>query len=584
MSGQTGPGSTDPGQDPSPQGAPPGPGVPPQAVIRSRIEHKRRISWIWAIPLVTLLIGGWLAWKTLNDRGPLITITFQTAEGLTAGQSHVRHKEVDMGLVTKIELAPDLKHVVVTVRMNKEAEPLLTDKTQFWVVRPRFFAGSFSGLTTLLSGSYIDVLPGAQGGESARTFTGLDDPPVLQSDVPGRTFVLNAERIGSLNLGSPIMYRDFVVGEVLGWDIGTMARQITIHAFIREPFDKYVHDDSRFYNASGASLKLGGDGLQFQVESLRAILFGAVAFDTPDGAGTQESAVNHTFTLYPDREAADSSVFKRSVPFVGNFTGSVAGLAAGSPVTLRGLKIGEVESLGLVYDAAADNVVVPVHFKLEPERIALLKLPQNGDLDVKMAQLVHRGLRIKLEGSNILTGSKQLEMDVFPDAAPGELRKEKGEYVIPVLSGGGDDAMTAATNLLGRLNQLPFEAIGQNLNQLLAGANALVNDKQLPQALDKLNATLTSTQALVNNLNHGVTPATQRLPAIASGLEDSITRLNRLIGSLDTGYGGDSRFSRDVTRLMSQLSDAAQSLRVLADLLTRHPEALIRGRTAQETP
>jgi paraquat-inducible protein B len=581
MSGQTDGGTNGSGghqSNPSPQ-------LPPQAVVRSKLEHKHRISWIWAIPIVTMIIGGWLAWKTLLDRGPLITITFQTAEGLTVNQSHVRHKEVDMGVVNKIELAKDLKHVLVTVRMSKEAEPLLTDKAQFWVVRPRFFAGNVSGLSTLFSGSYIDLLPSGEGGEPKREFTGLEEPPVLQSDVPGRTFLLSADRIGSLNLGSPIMYRDFVVGEVLGWDIGKMARQITIHAFIRAPFDQYVHDDSRFFNISGASVKLVDSGLQFQVESLRAILFGGISFDTPETSDVKESVTDHQFALFQDREAADASVYRRSVPFVANFTGSVAGLTMGSPVTLRGLKIGEVQSLNLLYDKASDSVIVPVHFKLEPERIAMLDLPRNGDLDVKMRQLVQRGLRIKLESANILTGSKQLTMDVVPNTSPGELRKENGEYVIPVVGGGGnEDVMAAASSLLARLNNLPFESIGQNLNQLLTGANSVVGGKQIPETLASLRATLASAQTLVVNLNDGIAPATERLPAIAAGLEQAVNRTNKLVVSLDNGYGGDSRFSRDATRLMSQLSDAAQSLRVLADLLTRHPEALIRGRAAQEIP
>src|SRR3954447_1300961 len=238
---------------------------PPAAVVRSPIDRKRRLSLIWAIPVVTLIIGAWLAWQTLSERGPLITITFETAEGLQAHQSHVRHKDVDMGVVQKIALTPDLRRVQVTVRMNQEAAPLLTDKAQFWVVRPRFFAGAISGLQTLFSGSYIDLLPSAEGGDQKRDFVGLENPPVLQSDVPGRTFLLRAKRIGSLNLGSPIMFRDLEVGEVLGWDVGEMARNITIHAFVRAPFDKYVHDNSRFWNASGAKVQLGPSGVQVQV-------------------------------------------------------------------------------------------------------------------------------------------------------------------------------------------------------------------------------------------------------------------------------------------------------------------------------
>jgi paraquat-inducible protein B len=561
----------------------PSPGAPqPTAVVRSGIVHKRRWSLIWAIPVVTVIVGGWLAWQTLEDRGPLITITFETAEGLQANQSHVRHKDVDMGVVQKVALAPDLKRVVVTVRMNREAGPLLTDKAQFWVVRPRFFAGSISGLQTLFSGSFIDLLPAAEGGEQTREFVGLENPPVLQSDVPGRTFLLQAKRIGSLNLGSPIMFRDLEVGEVLGWDVGEMAREITIHAFVREPFDKYVQDNSRFWNASGAKFTLGTSGLQVQVESLRALVLGGVAFDTPDDtAVTQESEADHAFNLYQTQDAADSSEFKRSVPFVANFTGSVAGLTAGSPVTLHGLKVGEVSSVSLTYDPALDNVIVPVHFTLEPERIKLLDLPSGGDLDTKLRDLVHRGLRVKLDSGNILTGAKQLAMDIYHDAGTGELSKSGDSYVIPVLGGNADDIATSATNLVNRLNDIPFEAIGRNLNETLAGVNGLVNDKQLAESVTALRATLASTQVLVNNLNHGLTPAMQRLPAIASGLEDSVKRTDKLVASLDNGYGDDSRFNRDVGRLMSQLSDAARSIRVLADLLSRHPEALIRGRTDQ---
>ena len=554
----------------------------PTAVVRSsRIEHRRRLSLIWAIPVVTVIIGGWLAWRTLSDRGPLITITFETAEGLKAGQSHVLHKDVEMGVVQKVTLTPDLKRVQVTVRMNREAQPLLTDQAQFWVVRPRFFAGSISGLQTLFSGSYIDLLPAAEGGNPQRDFVGLENPPVLQSDVPGRTFLLTANRIGSLNLGSPIMFRDLEVGEILGWDVSEMARKITVHAFVREPFDKYVHDNSRFWNASGAKIQLGANGLEVQVESLRAVVLGGIAFETPDDPHvTAESETDHSFQLFDSEEAAEGSTFKRSVPFVAKFTGSVSGLKAGAAVTLRGLKIGEVSSVSLVFDRALDNVVAPVHFTLEPGRISMLDLPTGGNLDARMRELVKRGLRVKLESGSILTGSKQLALDIYHDAGPGELRKEGDDYVIPAM-GGGDDVATAATDLVNRLSDIPFESIGKNLDQTLAGVNALVNDKQLGEAVANLRSTLASTQTLVDNLNHGLAPAMQRLPVIASGLEDSVKRTDKLIGSLDSGYGGDSRFNRDVSQLMAQLTDAARSIRVLADLLSRHPEALIRGRTNQ---
>ncbi|MBS0639945.1 MAG: MCE family protein, partial [Proteobacteria bacterium] len=551
---------------------------PPSAVLRAAVDRRRRISLIWAIPVITLLIGGWLAWQTARERGPLITITFQTAAGLTANQSHVRHKDVDMGVVQKIALTPDRKQVQVTVRMTRDAEVLLTQGAEFWVVRPRFFAGSISGLQTLVSGSYIDMRPGLEGADAKREFAGLENPPVLQSDVPGRTFLLKANRLGSLSLGSPVMYRDLDVGEVLGWDVGEMARDVTLHVFVREPFDKYVHDDSRFWNASGASVQLGANGVQFQIESLRAILLGGIAFETPDDStGTVESAADRTFTLYQNKEAADASVFKRSLPFVTNMTTSVSGLGAGSPVTLHGIKVGEVSSVTLLYNRTDDQVVVPVHFTLEPGRIAELNLPAGERLDGWMEDLVKRGLRVKMETANFLTGQKQLVMDMFPDAAPGTLHKQGDAYVIPA-EGGGEDIATAAGNLVSRLNSIPFQAIGDNLNRTLQGASALTNNEDLTASLTQLRETLEKTQSLVTALDKGATPALQRLPAIANGLEATVRNADKALANVQASYGGDSRFNRSVDTAMAELAQAARSIRVLADLLSRHPEALIRGR------
>ena len=556
----------------------------PRAVIRSQLDQRHRLSLIWAIPVVSALIGAWLAWHTLMQRGPLITISFESASGLVAGQTHVEHKDVDMGLVEHIALSEDLQHVIVTVRMNREAEPLLTDTAQFWVVKPRFFAGAVSGLETLVSGSYIELQPSGKGGEPQRHFVGLETPPVLTSDVPGHTFLLQAGRIGNLQLGSPVYYRDLEVGEVLGWDLGHMAENVTIHAFVRAPFDQYVHDNSRFWNASGASVKLGPNGLELQVESLRAVLLGGIAFDTPNqGQGYAVSSENHKFPLYASKDAADSAAFPRRIQFVAYFNVSVAGLDAGSAVTLRGIKIGEVGEVGLQFDRAADKVVVPVHFAVEPERIGELNLPTGGDLDATMRDLVRRGLRVKLDTASLITGQKQLAMDIYPNVPPATLSKQGDTYVIPVLAGSGEDIATAAGALMTKLDAIPFQQIGDDLSKTLAGLNGVVNSPDTRQSLASLHTTLADADTLVKNLNQAAGPLSQKLPGIIAELDATARRLNVLVGSMQAGYGGSSRFNQDASRLLVQLTDTARSFRVLADLLTRHPEALIRGRAEEGT-
>ena len=561
-----------------PRGDPPPPH--PVATVHPRGRH---ISWIWAIPVVTALIGLWIAWDTLTRRGPLITVTFETAEGLVAGQTHVRHKDVDMGLVQTVALSKDLQKVHVTIRMNRSAEPLLTETAKFWVVKPRFFAGSISGLETLLSGAYIELLPGTPNGTPQREFLGLEDPPVLLSDVPGTTFLLHAARIGSISLGSPVFYRDLTVGQVLGWDIADMADSVTIHTFVRAPFDRYVHDGSRFWNASGATVELGPKGVQLQLESLRALALGGVAFDTPaDVRSTPISGANHNFALYADREAAQHASFTERIRCVAYFAGSAAGLATDAQVTLRGLQIGAVSSVYLWYDKAVDRVLVAVRFDVEPQRISQLQLPGDTNLSDTLRILVHRGLRASIGSSNLLTGQKEVALIMQPDAPAADLGTDGDTLVLPTVDTGGlDNLAQSASAIMAKLDRVPFEQIGQNLNETLSGTNKLANDQQLHDAVVKLQSTLTEVQALVHAADTGMQPVLQKLPQLAQGLDEAVRRTNKLLGSVDNGYGGDSKFNRDADRLMLQLTDTARSVRVLADLLARHPEALIRGRTDQ---
>ena len=215
----------------------------PRQLPTAGVHRRRRIPLVWIVPLITALIAAWLAWDTFSKRGPTIVISFDTAAGLTAGQSQLKYKNVVMGTVKTITVSPDFTHVLVTVETVREAEPFLNDKTIFWVVKPELFAGNITGLETLLSGSYIGMRPSTEKGVPRHHFIGEQDPPVLQAWAKGTTFKLQSKRLGSISLGSPIYFRDLEVGTVLGWDLGDLASSVTIHAFVRTPYDQYVHDD-----------------------------------------------------------------------------------------------------------------------------------------------------------------------------------------------------------------------------------------------------------------------------------------------------------------------------------------------------
>jgi paraquat-inducible protein B len=323
--------------------------------------------------------------------------------------------------------------------------------------------------------------------------------------------------------------------------------------------------------------------VQLQLESLRALILGGIAFETtPDARATPQSADNHEFPLYASKEDADHAAFREHVQFLANFDGSAAGLEAGAAVTLHGLHVGEVESVGLRYDKALDRVVVAVRFDVEPERISQLLESTQVPMPILLRGLVKRGLRASLASGNLLTGQQNVALDLQPDAPPAELRMDGDVFVLPTTTSAGfADLAHTATALLAKLDAIPFDQIGKNLNDTLYGASQLTNDAQLRQAIATLQATLVSAQDLVRQTSSGLDPLLQRLPQVAAGLDDAVTRANKLLGSVDNGYGGDSKFNRDTDRLMLQLTDMARSLRALADLLTRHPEALIRGRTNQ---
>src|SRR5689334_15539071 len=544
----------------------------PQAATR----RSRRLSIIWIVPLVAVAIGAWLAWDTLSKEGPTIKITFDGGEGLQAGQSQLKYKDIVFGTVKGLELAPDQTHVVVTVRTTHEAAPLMTEGTIFWVVKPRLFAGNISGIETLLSGSYIGMLPAAEAGKSQRDFVGREDPPVLGAHVPGRTFFLKTKRIGSVSVGSPIFFRDLNVGEVLGWDIADMAEYVTIHAFVRAPYDSYVNDETRFWNASGVSIKLGGTGVEVQMESLKALLLGGVAFETPVAdINTAETSEDHVFPLFADRETANAASYTRKIPAISYFSGSVSGLAPGAAVTVHGLKVGEVTDVRLTYDVGKDAVLAPVRYEIEPERvIGVGKRMYKNDAETLDA-LLKKGLRASLQSASLITGQQLVALEFDPDAPPAEVSMDGPDYVVPATEGGGFAGLTAsATELLNKVNTMPFDQIGKNLDGILKSVNDAAQGPQLKKALTDLSVMIASAQNMIRNLD------TRQLPELVSGLQRTLTSANKLVLSLDSGYGDNTKFNRDMDRLLVQANDALRSIRALSDLLARHPEALIKGRPA----
>lgn len=562
-------------------------GSHPEATVRSKVDRRWRLSPIWAIPIVTVLIAGFLVWHTYSQRGPLITITFRSAEGLTAGQSQVRLHEVTVGTVETIALSEDRQGVVLSVRMTRDAAPLLTPRARFWVVKPRLFAGSLTGINTLLSGSYIQLQPGPDSAPGTeRHFTGLENPPIIPSDEPGRTVRIQAQRLGSISLGAPVFYRDFTVGQVLGWDIADMAESVTLHVFIRAPYDRYLREGSRFWNASGVSLTLGAQGVQLQLESIRALLLGGITFDTPQVAWPGPvPAADHVFRLYDNEQSANFAAARRRIQVVSYFHESVSGLAIGAPVVFAGIRIGEVLGYDLEYDPETDRLRVPVRYEIEPDRIALSDQIQGRGPVENARLLVSQGLRARLASANLLTGAQQISFDVIANAPPAEVMLlHDGVLVMPTAPGQFASIVDAVQGVVARLEALPWQEIGTNVNGVLSGINEIVHGPELRASLTALQAALTDAQTLIRNADEGLQPTLRNLPALMTNLQGAVTQATRVLNSANRSYGDNSQFLRDLERAIDQITGAARSIRSLADTLNRNPESLIRGRATQGNP
>ena len=334
-------------------------------------------------------------------------------------------------------------------------------------------------------------------------------------------------------------------------------------------------------------MNLGGAGVQVQLESVKALLLGGIAFDTPtpdDGtkatALPPQSAADHLFPLFADRDTAKNSSYSRRIQLVSYFPGSVRGVAPGSEVLIHGMTVGHVLDVHLSFDPAKDEIVAPVRFEVEPERILGVGTRQVFRTDAAAVEaMVKKGFRASLQSTSLITGQQAVSIDIVPDAPPAEVTKDGDYFVIPTTTGGGfADLQASAATLLDQVNNIPFAQIGQNLNGILKSVDKATNGPELKQAVTELAGTLSAVQDVARKLDNGLTPTLKQLPALTNELTRTVANADKLVQSFNSGYGDNTKFNRDVDRMIAQMNDTLRAVRSLADLLSRHPEALIKGR------
>jgi paraquat-inducible protein B len=574
--------------------------TPTPSVAEPAMRRRSGPSVVWLIPLITALIGGWLIYKTISEQGPVITVSFKTAEGIEPGTTRVKYKNVDMGVVESLRFTNDYSQVILTLQMEKNAAHLLRRGTRFWVVRPRLSLREVSGLGTLISGAYIALDPGE--GTMQKHFKGLDTPPVLTTEDDGKKVLLMAPRLGSLGIGSPIYYQGILAGEVLGYELGDDLNSVLIHAFINAPYDDLVKGNSRFWNVSGLDVSIDADGIKVRTESLESLMFGGIAFETPATLEPVSGDVSGlVFTLHPSYKSIEENAYTQKVPFVLFFDGSVRGLNIGAPVEFKGIKVGSVRDIRLEFHAEDTSFRIPVLIELEPERI--IRRGEGGMASPRktLDTLIERGLRARLKTGNILTGQLFVELVMRPDSEVHLADVSMDLPQLPTIPADLEEFTSSIKAFLTKLDRLDLEGIAAELHGTLTGSNKLLNSGKLEGVISELEGTLAGSNRLLNHakLDSAVTDLAASLASLKGILatldkragplsENTIKALGSLSRSLDKAHETmtlmdgvlkpDSLLHYRVIQMSDEMAETARSIRAFVNMLERNPEAMIFGK------
>ena len=545
-----------------------------QNLPRATLTPKRRarVSAVWLIPLFAALVAVGIAVNRIMNEGPTITILFTSADGVEAGKTFIKYKDVKIGEVSAVELHDNFSKVLVTAKIDKHAEDLMVKDASFWVVQPRVTLSGVSGLGTLLSGNYIGFEQG-KSKERHRRFVGLEVAPVITIDQPGKQFELTAADMGSLGIGSPLYFRRLQVGEVIGSKLAADGDSVRFKVFVNAPYDRFISAETRFWNASGLDVSLGADGVDVRTQSLVSLLIGGVAFETPSFLTEGEpAAADSSFPLFADRATAMKQPEAIARHYILYFNDSLRGLSVGAPVTLLGLEAGEVTDVGFEMDPETLVLRGRVEFVAYPERlVARLRIAQAEKTEqvLRDEQQSHaflqrlieeRGLRGQLRSGSLITGQLYVAFDYVQDAPKVKIDWSVPIPVIPTVPSTLPNLEDKVTGILDKVDKIPFEAIGNELKQVLATIDSAIKD------IDKA----------VDHIDTGVTP---ELKSSLIEFRSALASADRVLKNTDASLlGPNAPVQIELSNALQEVARAARGVRVLADYLERNPGALIRGK------
>lgn len=535
------------------------------------LRRARRWNVVWFVPLVALLLGGWLIYRNFAAQGPIARIRFDTADGIFAGKTEVRCRSVKVGVVRDVKLAEDLKSVLVFLELNPDSQSLLRRGSRFWVVKPRLSVTEFSGAETLITGAYIELDPGPAGSERHTLFRGRETPPATSSGVPGRRVMLTADEAGSLTIGAPVYYRGFEVGRIEGRSLDASGLKVTYNAFIRDEYTRLVTTNTRFWNTSGIDISAGADGFKVRTPSFQAMVSGGVSFGVTVGDTAGEPAPDGmNFTLFSDQDAAKKSSFNPTLKFLMLYDQTVRGLSEGAPVEFRGITIGRVADISFDLVPAIGDPRIPVLIEIDPAlmRPEMARKMTTPDSEF-IKESVARGLRGTLKWGSLITGALYVDLDYYPEASPAELGKS-GEYTtIPTVSSGLAQLEAKITAIVDKFQSMPIEKTMADIAAAAEEAKTTIAEART--TLADIKATSAAARETLED------PQFRGLP---SDLKKSIEQLEKSIQSV----GPDGAVQGDLLRTLDELRSALRSFNSLSTTIDENPNSLLFGRDSSGNP
>ncbi|WP_434340107.1 intermembrane transport protein PqiB [Motilimonas cestriensis] len=528
------------------------------------LENKpERMSKVWLVPLLALMIGGWMLYQHISSQGSLIHLEISNAEGLEAGKTKVKSLSVEIGLVEAIELSDDYSKAILSVRIDPHAEKMLVEDSVFWVVKPRVGTTGVSGLGTLFSGAYLELKPGSNSKRISK-FQVMENPPLISSDTKGLRLRLTNNANKALSDGAPINFRGFEVGriETVSYDIES--RQTQYDIFIFSPYDALITSNTRFWMKPGVSLNLDAKGIQFEMDSLESVITGGITFGLPAGWEPGETiSENSQFYLFTDEATILTESYDNYIEYVLFFDESIAGLNVGSPVQFKGIQVGQVKEIP--YLKLAPNYqyefqdMIPVLIRIELDR---WRTTNNGNVEYwhkVIDRMLNRGLHARLKTANLLTGARLIDLSVQEDAIsdPNQLKlaQQLKVKIIPTMKGGFDQLEQKVSQLLDKINNLEIETTIHNANALLK------TTEQSMRAIDQM-MTNEETQSLPKEFNNTLVQANETLRS----------------------YSKDSQLHKDLSQTVRALEQSLRELQPFLRKISAKPNAIIFDGKRQRDP